>query len=90
MNRFRRTALAATGFLAAALTALTAAPAAFAMRLAPPDGGSSSAAASGAGSGGITTWEAVVICVGVALFVAVATTLVTRVRSRSILRPAVH
>jgi hypothetical protein len=88
MNRIRRTAIAVTGLFAAVLSTLIAAPAAFAVR--PPEDVTTSARATGTASGGMAAWEATLICIGVALFLAVATLLLARARSHSRLRPAIH
>ena len=90
MNRIRRTVIAITGLFAVALSALIAAPAAFAMRVMPPDDGTTGVQATGNASGGLATWEMTLICIGVAIFVAVAILLFARARSHSRLRPAIH
>jgi hypothetical protein len=90
MNRFRRSAIALIGLSAVALSALMAAPAAFAMRVAPSDDVTTSVRATGTASGGLATWELALICTGVAVFVAVGTLLLARARSHSRLQPAAH
>jgi hypothetical protein len=90
MNRFRRSAIALIGLSAVALSTLMAAPAAFAMRVAPSDEGTTSVRATGTASGGLATWEVTLICTGVAVFAAAATLLLARARSHSRLQPAAH
>ncbi len=86
----RRIVISLSSMVAMAVALLTAAPAAFAMRLAPPSGGVVTVAASGvAHHGGLASWEISLIVVA-GVFVA-ATLLATAVRSsrRSVPTPAV-
>lgn len=87
MNQIRRIAIAVASFFAVVLSALSVAPAAFAMRVVPPGAGASTAASS---AGGLATWEVALICTGAVLAIAVVTSLLLRVRFRPQVRPAIH
>lgn len=90
MYRIRRTLIAIAGFVAATLAALTAAPAAFAVRVVPPGGAKSASTYTTTSGSGMATWEVAAICIAVALLMLALTTALSRVRAQARVRPAVH
>ncbi len=86
----RRIVLSLSSIVAVAVAYLTAAPAAFAMRVAPPSGGDPSVTASSvAHHAGLASWEISLIVVGAVLLAVTLLTTAIRLSRRSVPTPAV-
>ena len=90
MRKVRSITTVLTGILLALSTVLAAAPAAFAMRLPPPDGDPGPAATPTyiVTQAGMAGWQIVLIAIGAALAAVALTITVVHVRFRTRLHPA--
>lgn len=89
MKHIRRVAVALSGLLATMLGFFVAGPVAFAVNVAPPEGqGAISTTSTIGGGSGLADWQVSIIGVGAAVFAALVTTLVLRLRFRAVLRSA--
>jgi hypothetical protein len=88
MTKLRCLATVVSGLLLTLFGALVAAPAAFAMRVVPPEGDTGSAAPTYiVTQPGMAGWQVALIAIGAALAAVALTTIVVRARSRSRLQP---
>lgn len=91
MHHLRRVGIVIAGLLVSMAGLLGAAPAAFAMHVAPPEGSSGPLQpATLAHTAGTPTWQVALIIVGVTLAVLSVVAAVVWVRRRVALRPAVQ
>lgn len=86
----RRVLFTVSAFVTSILTLGVAAPAAFAMRLAPNEGGPAGASpVHAASSGGLSSWAIALVIVGSVVVLATATTIAAGYRRRhQVLRPS--
>ena len=87
MTTTRRIVTALVGLIASLLGVVAGAPAAFAMRVDPPQGGPAVNSTAGTAAG-LATWQIALIVIAAVLLVAIATAVAVRARLRSQLRPA--
>ena len=90
MSKLRSITTVITGILLALSAALAAAPAAFAMRVVPPEGDPGPAATPTyiVTHAGMAGWQIALIAIGAALAAVALTTIVVHVRLRTRLHPA--